>query len=147
MDYAGQPWSLSGRGIGFQSERFIRFYFCFHGFDAARHTTSRRSSAGWTTITSRAGNTSPTCSISASLHPALHRELPDPAGAGLRAAHVEFVESLKHVVPVGGAEIGFTEQATSHDWASFYTPDLREIVRQKDRLLFGLPGLRRSGRA
>jgi hypothetical protein len=42
------------------------------------------------------------------------------------------------VVPVGGADVGFADRATSHDWASFYTPALRDVVRRKDDLLFAL---------
>jgi hypothetical protein len=55
-----------------------------------------------------------------------------------KPADVEFVESLDHVLPVGGAEVGFADRAASHDWASLYTPELRDIIRTKDELIFDL---------
>ena len=130
----------SGRGIGFQSERFIRFYFRVPWL--RRGTTHDISS-----IVRRLDNeyiesgqyVADLFDIRFLRTQRLNQELSGSLlELGYEPADVEFVESLKHVVPVGGAEIGFTERATSHDWASFYTPDLREVVRQKDRLLFSL---------
>ena len=46
-----------------------------------------------------------------------------------------------HAVAAGprfAGSVGFADRATSHDWASFYSPELREAVRTKDDLLFAL---------
>jgi hypothetical protein len=51
---------------------------------------------------------------------------------------VEFIAGHRHVLPVGGAEIQFADRATSHDWPSFYTDDLRAAVRKNDALIFTL---------
>jgi hypothetical protein len=128
----------SGRGIGFQSERFIRFYFRVPWL--RRGTTHDISSIVRRLDSEYIESGQYVADLfdirflrTERLNQELSRTLLE---LGYEPADVEFVESLKHIVPVGGTEIGFTERATSHDWASFYTHDLTEVVRQKDRLLF-----------
>jgi hypothetical protein len=130
----------SGTGIGFQSERFIRFYFRVPWLlRGTKHDISSvvRKVHGEYVRSKRYEHDMFDVRFlrTERLNEELRGFLLD---TGYGAADVEFVLTLKHVVPVGGAEIGFTERATSHDWAAFYTPELREIVRKKDDLLFAL---------
>jgi hypothetical protein len=130
----------SGKGVGFQSERFIRLYFrvpwLLRGTKHDISSVVRRVDSRY--VRSR-GYVADMYDVRFLRTERLNEELREVLLAmGYEAADVEFVETLKHVVPAGGAEIGFTERATSHDWAAFYTPDLREIVRKKDDLLFSL---------
>ena len=130
----------SGKGIGFQSERFIRFYFrvpwLLRGTKRDISSVVRKVDGDY--VRSR-GYVADMYDVRFLRTERLNEELGGfLLEAGYDATDVEFVLTLKHVVPVGGAEIGFTERATSHDWAAFYTPELREIVRRKDDLLFSL---------
>jgi hypothetical protein len=130
----------SGKGIGFQSERFIRFYFrvpwLLRGTKHDIASVVRKVDSEY--VKSR-GYLTDMYDVRFLRTERLNEELRGClVDMGYDAADVEFLSTLRHVVPVGGAEIGFTERATSHDWAAFYTPDLQEIVREKDDLLFSL---------
>ena len=72
--------------------------FSFHGFDAARHTTSRRSSAGWTTKYIESGQyVADLFDIRFLRTQRLNQELSGSLlELGYEPADVEFVESLKH---------------------------------------------------
>jgi hypothetical protein len=59
-------------------------------------------------------------------------------GFGYDPDHLGFVESLDHVVPPGGAGVEVADRATSHDWSRYYTAELEEFVRKRDRLIFSL---------
>jgi hypothetical protein len=104
-------------GTGYLTERFVRFYF--------RAGDARDPGDMYPVRFLR------TARLNEDLHHFLLETGYDPEA-------VEFVRSLDHVLPVGGAEVGFADRAASHDWASRYTPELREIVRTKDRLIFDL---------
>jgi len=137
---SGNRGLYSGTGIGFQSERFIRFYFrvpwLLRGTRRDISSVVRKVDGEY--VRSR-GYLADMYDVRFLRTERLNEELRGLLlDAGYDAADVEFVLTLKHVVPVGGAEIDFTERATSHDWAAFYTPELREIVRKKDDLLFSL---------
>jgi hypothetical protein len=130
----------SGRGLGLQSERFIRFYFrvpwLLRGTEYDISSVLRNMDSEY--VRSRAYEDD-MFDVRFLRTERLNEELVEfLLEAGYDEADVEFLVTLKHVVPVGGAEIGFSDRATSDDWASFYTPDLREIVRKKDDLLFSL---------
>jgi len=104
-------------GTGYLTERFVRFYF---RSGDARDT----------------GDMYPVRFLrTAQLNEDLVRFLLE---TDYGPADVDFVRSLDHVLPVGGAEIGFADRAASHDWASLYTPEVWEIVRAKDKLIFDL---------
>jgi hypothetical protein len=104
-------------GTGYLTERFIRYYF---RAGDARHT----------------GDMYPVRFLrTARLNEDLQCFL---LSTDYKPEDVEFVKSLDYVLPVGGAEIGFADRAASHDWASRYTSELREIVRKKDELIFDL---------
>ena len=57
---------------------------------------------------------------------------------GYDADDLEFVERLRHVVPTGGERTGAAEHAAAHDWLQYYTPELRELVWKRERLVFSL---------
>ena len=57
---------------------------------------------------------------------------------GYSADDLQFVERLGHVVPTGGERTGAAEHAAAHDWWQYYTPELRELVWKRDRLIFSL---------
>jgi hypothetical protein len=59
-------------------------------------------------------------------------------GVGYDSEDLEFLRTLKHVLPVGGARIGFAQRSNSEDWPSYYTPELADTVRRRDRLIFTL---------
>ena len=59
-------------------------------------------------------------------------------GVGYEAHDLEFVASHEHVVPTGGARTRLAERATSHDWRRYYSADLGELVRRRERLIFSL---------
>ncbi len=130
----------SGRGTGFQTERFIRFYFrapwLARGTKYDISSVIRKVNSEYVKSRSYVADMFDVRFLRTDqLNEELHRFLLE---MGYDRADVEFVGSLTHVVPVGGAEIGFTDRAISDDWASFYSPDLREIIRRKDDLLFSL---------
>jgi hypothetical protein len=130
----------SGTGVGFQTERFIRFYFrapwLLRGTKVGVSSAVRKVKGDYLVRRQYEDDMFDVRFLRTDrLNEELHGFLLE---MGYNSVDVAFIGTLKHVVPVGGAEIGFTERATSHDWVSFYTPDLREIVRAKDRLLFSL---------
>jgi hypothetical protein len=130
----------SGRGLGLQSERFVRFYFrvpwLLRGTKYDVRSIVRKVDEDY--VKSRQ-YVADMFDVRFLRTERLNEELRGfLLASGYEQSDVDFVGTLKHVVPVGGAEIGFTERATSHDWASYYTRDLREIVRKKDDLLFSL---------
>ena len=59
-------------------------------------------------------------------------------GAGYDPEDLEFLQTLKHVLPVGGARLGFAERSQSQDWPRYYTPELADTVGRRDRLIFAL---------
>jgi hypothetical protein len=130
----------SGQGVGFQTERFLRFYFRLPWLlRGTKHDISSVVRKVDGEYVRRRRYEVDMFDVRFLRTERLNEELCEfLLETGYDASDVEFVAALEHVVPVGGAEIGFTERATSHDWASFYTPDLRAIVRQKDDLLFSL---------
>jgi len=140
-------WTIPGNrdlysegGIGFQSERFIRFYFrgpwLLRGTNYDISSVVRKVDSEYLKSRSYVADMFNVRFLRTErLNEELHRLLLE---IGYAPADVEFVGSLKHVVPVGGVEVGFADGATSQDWASFYSPDLREIIRTKDDLLFSL---------
>ena len=147
MELMHASWTVPGNrdlysetGIGFQSERFIRFYFRVPWLlRGTKHDISSIVAKVDSEYVRNRQYEEDMCDVrflqTERLNEELRRFLLE---TGYDSADVEFVAALKHVVPVGGAEIGFAERATSHDWASFYTPELRAIVREKDDLLFSL---------
>lgn len=130
----------SGAGIGFQSERFIHFYFrvpwLLRGTKRYLSSIVRRVDSEYVRDS---GFVEDMFRIRFLRTETLNEDLCEfLLEAGYDAEDVESVRTLAHVVPVGGADVGFTDRAASDDWASFYTPELREIVRRKDDLLFTL---------
>ena len=140
----------SGRGIGFQSERFIRFYFLVPWL--RRGTTHDISS-----IVRRLDNeyiesrryVPGLFDIRFLRTQRLNQELSGSLlELGYEPADVEFVESLKHVVPVAAPKSG----SPSGQPATTGLPSTRPICGRscgrRARLLFSLfPGLRRCVRA
>jgi hypothetical protein len=127
-------------GPGFQTERFIRFYFripwVLRGTKYGISPVVRKLDREYVESRSYLADMFDVHFLPTErLNHELHRFLLE---MGYQPAEVEFVRSLDHVLPVGGAEIGFADRATSHDWRSFYTRELREIIRKKDQLMFAL---------
>jgi hypothetical protein len=127
-------------GVGYLTERFVRFYFRlprrlrFAAPDAGPvlrkldddYIASGRFRDGMFRVrflrTSR-----------------LNRELMELlVDVGYDPADLEFVASHEHVVPTGGAKTRLAERATSHDWRRYYSADLEELVRRRERLIFSL---------
>jgi hypothetical protein len=125
-------------GVGYLTERFVRFYFrlrrALRGYDPGpvlrkiddSYLDSGRFRADMFEVTF--------------IHTSrLNRELRDfLAGIGYEDADLEFVESLEHVVPAGGSSVVFAQGSASEGWPRYYTPDLEETVRARDRLIFTL---------
>jgi hypothetical protein len=123
--------------IGFQSERFLRYY--------VRPPWLRRETkyelAGIAANREDLLDSRPrqmynvhflhTDTLNSDLHDYLLQ-------AGYDADDVEFIRTLGHVIPAGGAAVEVVEQAASDGWQSYYTGDLATTMRAKDRLLFAL---------
>jgi hypothetical protein len=129
-----------GSGSGYLTKRFIRFYFrtpwILRGTKYDVSPVIRRLDPEYVESGSYVADMFrvhflPTSRLNQELQRFLLEMDYDPAD-------VEFVKNLEHVLPVGGSRIGFAGRATSHDWRSFYTKDLKEIVRKRDQLIFAL---------
>ena len=112
-------------GVGFLTERFVRYYFRSPRA-ALRRVDDRRSREDMYDV--RFLHT-------ARLNEELREALVD---LGYDAADLEFVAGLGLVVPAGGTKTATVERSTSHDWLRYYTPELEADVRRKDRLMFTL---------
>ena len=147
LEMLHEAWALPGSrdfyeggGIGYLTERFIRFYFrtpwTLRGPDSRVSSVTRRLGREYVASGDCVGDMFPVRFLSTTrLNEELQKFLLEMA---YDPAEVEFVRSLEHVLPAGGAEIRFAERAASHDWPSLYTPELREIIRRKDELIFAL---------
>jgi hypothetical protein len=130
----------SGTGIGFQTERFLHFYFRVPWLRrGSKHDISALVDRVDADYVKSNRYLEDMFSVRFLKTESLNEELCDfLLETGYDQADVEFVQTLRHVVPVGGADVELVDRATSHDWASFYTAELVEIVRSKDNLLFTL---------
>jgi hypothetical protein len=129
-----------GEGIGYLTERFVRFYFptpwILRGTKHDISRVLRQLDDEYIESRSFVADMFPVRFIpTARLNDELQRFLLE---MGYQSEDVEFVKSLEHVLPVGGSKVGFAGHATSHEWPSFYTNELREIIRKKDDLIFAL---------
>ena len=131
---------LDGEGVGFLTERFVRYYFRLPRtlraptFDAAavlRRIDDSYLDGG------RYGDDMYDVRFlrTASLNEELREFLLE---TGYEEGDLEFVAGLRPVVPVGGTKVGFVERARSLDWHRYVTPELEAVVRRRDRLFFTL---------
>lgn len=126
-------------GVGFLTERFVRFYFRLpRRFGLGHHDVLR--------TLGRLDSYLEEGSVRDEMFPVhfirtarLNEDLSDFLyGVGYEPDDLEFVAALEHVVPTGGTRVRRAERATAHDWARYYTPELENLVRRRDRLIFSL---------
>lgn len=136
-------------GVGYLTQRFVQFYFRLprrfgvFPYDAARVLARADSYLQDGSVRDRMFD------VQFIRTSRLNGDLADfLSQVGYDPNDLEFVERLEHVVPTGGAGIGVAERAAAHDWSQHYTPELRELVRKRDRLIFSLfPELDANGAA
>ena len=127
-------------GVGYLTERFVRFYFRLprtvraSTYDAAA-VLRRIDDAYIDSAAYREDMYDVRFIRTARLNEELREFLLD---RGYETGDVEFVRRHEHVIPVGGTRVALAERATSHDWRRYYTSELLERVRAKDRLIFTL---------
>jgi hypothetical protein len=120
----------SSHGIGYLSERFVRFYF------RRPERALARASAGDIDADTYRQEVGDLRFIRTSrLNDDLPRVLVD---LGYEHDDVAFIRDAQHVVPAGGTKVAFIAQAQSSDWARYYDDDLIADVRRRDALLFSL---------
>ena len=131
-------------GVGYLTERFVRFYFRLpRRFGIAAPDAGpvlRNLDDGYID----SGPFRDDMFQVRFLHTSrLNRDLVDLLeDVGYDAPDLEFIANHDHVVPTGGSRTRLAERATSHDWRRYYSADLEELVRRRERLIFSLfPGL------
>ena len=125
-------------GVGYLTERFVRYYFRLPrgfgvGHDAERVLRNLDAYVDGGRVRDEMFDVHfiRTSRLNAGLFDFLR-------AAGYDADDLAFVESLEHVVPTGGARTRVAERAASHDWRRFYTAELEELVQKRERLVFSL---------
>lgn len=126
-------------GIGYLTQRFVHFYFRLprrlgvFGYDAPRVLARVDSHLNDGSVRDAMFDVHfiRTSRLNGDLADFLYQVGYDPHD-------LEFVERLEHVVPTGGEKTSVAERAAAHDWWQYYTPELRELVRKRDRLIFSL---------
>jgi hypothetical protein len=127
-------------GPGFLTERFVRFYFRLSqrlrtaAYDPA--PVLRKLTDSYVASESYRDEMFPVHFIHTSRLNEQLREFLLAVGYG--ASDLEFVDTLEHVLPVGGSRVELTERPASHDWSRYYTPELKELIHKRDRLIFSL---------
>ena len=124
-------------GIGYLTERFVRFYFRLPRRLAVRPDPERVLTAVEESVESDRVRDQMfdvhfirTSNLNADLADFLH-------GVGYRAEDLAFVKNLERIVPTGGARTEVVERP-GRDWREWYTPELYELVRKRERLIFWL---------
>ena len=130
----------AGAGVGYLTERFVRFYFRLPRVPREREreltkVVGRIDDAYAEDGRCRRDMYDVRFIHTSRLNEELRRLLLEH---GYDEADVDFVARHEHVIPVGGTRVAHAERSTSHDWRRYYTPELLAIVRSKDRLIFTL---------
>jgi hypothetical protein len=126
--------------LGFLTERFVRYYFrlprAWHRAPWDLAAVLRRIDDDYIEADRFREDMFPVRFIqTARLNDELREFL---LGVGYDSEDIEFLRTLEHVLPVGGARLGFAQRSHSDDWPSYYTPELADLVRRRDRLIFTL---------
>jgi hypothetical protein len=124
-------------GIGYLTERFVRFYFRLPRRFGVRPDAERVLSNldGYVEGGRVRDEMFDIHFIRTSR---LNRELFDfLRTAGYEVDDLAFVENLQRIVPVGGARAQVVEREGC-DWRQLYSAELEELVRKRERLIFSL---------